>query len=140
MPQLPVQSRPPGSGRARTEVTVAMAGNSRLVYSSTSGRICPDCSQPVAGCRCRRTAALPAGDGIVRVRRETKGRGGKTVTVVSGVPLVGEELKLLAGELKRRCGSGGTLKDGSIEIQGDHAELLVAELQQRGFKVKKAGG
>jgi translation initiation factor 1 len=117
-----------------------MAGNSRLVYSSASGRICPDCSQPVAGCRCRKAAAPPTGDGIVRVRRETKGRGGKTVTVITGVPLIGEELKALSGELKRRCGSGGTLKDGTIEIQGEHTELLVAELQQRGFKAKKAGG
>lgn len=117
-----------------------MSGNSRLVYSSAVGRICPGCSQPQASCRCRKETTAASGDGIVRVRRETKGRGGKTVTVVAGVALGGEELKALAGELKRRCGCGGTLKDGTIEIQGDHAELLVAELQRRGFTVKRAGG
>jgi len=117
-----------------------MSGNSRLVYSSEQGRICPGCSQPVASCRCQKTAPAPGGDGIVRVRREIKGRGGKTVTVVSGLPLSGELLKMVAGELKRRCGSGGTVKDGLIEIQGDHLALVVADLQQRGYTVKRAGG
>jgi translation initiation factor 1 len=83
---------------------------------------------------------VPAGDGTVRVRRETRGRGGKTVTVVTGIPLPDDRLKELAGELKRRCGSGGTLKDGVIEIQGDHAALLVAELAKKGFTAKRAGG
>ncbi|HAD05184.1 MAG: translation initiation factor SUI1 [Desulfuromonadales bacterium GWD2_61_12] len=117
-----------------------MADNSRLVYSSERGRICPGCSQPVAACCCHKPSPAPAGDGIVRVRRECKGRGGKTVTVISGLPLVGEELKTMAGDLKRRCGSGGTVKDGLIEIQGEHLALIVAELQQRGYTVKRAGG
>jgi translation initiation factor 1 len=112
----------------------------RLVWSSESGRVCPGCGSPAAACRCRELKARPAGDGTVRVRRETKGRGGKTVTVVTGIPLAGDELKTLAGELKRRCGTGGTLKDGVIEIQGDHAELLVAELTRRGFQAKRSGG
>jgi translation initiation factor 1 len=77
---------------------------------------------------------------VVRVRRESKGRGGKTVTVIAGVPGNEAALKLLAGELKRRCGTGGTLKEGMIEIQGDHCDLLVTELSGRGFKVKRAGG
>jgi translation initiation factor 1 len=114
--------------------------NSRLVYSSETGRICPACGKPVAACVCRKAAARPAGDGVVRVRRETKGRGGKTVTVITGLPGNEAALKNLAGELKKRCGTGGTLKDGTVEIQGDHAELLVAELQKRGFTVKRAGG
>jgi translation initiation factor 1 len=116
------------------------SGNSRLVYSSESGRICPDCSRPVAQCSCRAKTSRPAGDGIVRVQRETKGRGGKTVTLVTGVPLDEAGVKNLAGELKKRCGSGGTLKEGVIEIQGDHRDLLVSELERRGYKVKRAGG
>jgi len=103
---------------------------SRLVYSTDVGRIRPE--EPAA--------PAPAGDGIALVRRETKGRGGKTVTTVTGVPLEGDELKDLASALKRRCGTGGALKDGVIEIQGDHAELLVGELEKRGFKTKRAGG
>lgn len=114
--------------------------NSSLVYSSETGRICPVCGKPVAACVCRKAAARPAGDGVVRVRRETKGRGGKTVTVITGLPGNDAALKNLAGELKKRCGTGGTLKDGTVEIQGDHAELVVAALRQRGFTVKRAGG
>lgn len=116
------------------------ANNSSLVYSSELGRICPDCGKPVAGCLCRRKPAQTSGDGIVRVQRESKGRGGKTVTVISGVQLEEGALKTLAGELKRRCGTGGTLKDGIIEIQGDHRDLLIAQLEQRGYRVKRAGG
>lgn len=110
-----------------------------LVYSTDGGRHCPDCNQPLDACTCRQ-AVVPQGDGIARVRRETKGRGGKTVTTVSGVPLAGEELKDLAGALKKRCGCGGALKDGVIEIQGDHVALLLDELIKRGFKAKKSGG
>jgi translation initiation factor 1 len=116
-----------------------MKDGTRLVYSSDQGRICPGCGKPVAGCACARSKPSGSGDGIVRVRRESKGRGGKTVTVVVGVPLAGEALRSLAGELKRRCGTGGTVKEGNIEIQGDHADLLVAELQKRGYVVKRAG-
>ncbi len=76
----------------------------------------------------------------MRVRRDAKGRGGKTVTVITGVPLDVDGLAKLAGELKRRCGTGGTVKDWTVEIQGDHADLLVAELQKRGYTVKRAGG
>jgi len=110
-----------------------------LVYSTDSGRHCPECGKPLDACICKQ-AAVPEGDGIARVRRESKGRGGKTVTTVSGVPLAAEALKELATRLKRRCGTGGALKDGVIEIQGDHVELLIAELIQQGFKAKKSGG
>jgi translation initiation factor 1 len=113
--------------------------DARPVYSSSEGRLCPECGKAVALCACL-SREKPAGDGVVRVRREAKGRGGKTVTVVTGIPLGEAELKALAGELKRRCGTGGTLKDWVIEIQGDHVELLMAELVKRGFKVKRAGG
>jgi translation initiation factor 1 len=113
--------------------------NSRPVYSSAQGRLCPGCGQPVANCQCKKAAA-PLGDGKVRVRCERKGHGGKTVTVLSGLPLTEAALTTLAGELKRRCGCGGTIKAGNIEIQGDQAELLLAELLKRGFAAKRAGG
>jgi translation initiation factor 1 len=113
--------------------------NTRPVYSSDQGRLCPECGKAVAHCVCPQREK-PAGDGIVRVRREAKGRGGKTVTVVTGIGLGEADLKALAGELKRKCGTGGTLKEWTIEIQGDHVDLLVAELHKRGFKVKRAGG
>ena len=74
------------------------------------------------------------------MRRETQGRGGKTVTTVSGLGLAEADLRELAGDLKRRCGTGGSVKDYVIEIQGDHREAVVAELEKRGFAVKLAGG
>jgi translation initiation factor 1 len=91
-------------------------------------------------CTCRRSAPAPRGDGIVRVGRETKGRKGNGVTVVTGLPLGGAELAETASQLKRRCGSGGTVKDGVIEIQGDHRDLLVQELGKLGYTVRKSGG
>ena len=114
--------------------------NSRLVYSSEAGRVCPECGKSVAACVCRKQQPAPAGDGIARVRRETKGRGGKTVTVISGLSLDEAGIKALAGELKKRCGTGGTIKDWTIEIQGDHRDLLLAELVKRGIRAKAAGG
>ncbi|WP_010488248.1 translation initiation factor Sui1 [Pseudomonas sp. S9] len=117
----------------------SFAALSGLVYSTDTGRHCPDCSQPVDACICKKNR-VPEGDGIARVRRETKGRGGKIVSTVSGVPLPEEPLKELASALKKRCGCGGSLKDGVIEIQGDHVELLLEELTKRGFKAKKSGG
>lgn len=110
-----------------------------LVFSTDAGRHCPDCSKPVDACICKQTL-IPEGDGIARVRRESKGRGGKTVTTITGVPLPFDDLKELARTLKQRCGTGGALKDGIIEIQGDHVELLLAELLKQGFKAKKSGG
>ena len=115
--------------------------NSRLVYSSETGRICPRCKKPIAGCACSKSAATrPSGDGVVRVGRETKGRKGKGMTLVTGVPLPADELKKLAKELKQKCGTGGTLKDGVIEIQGDHRDALVEMLKARGWTVKRSGG
>ena len=110
-----------------------------LVFSTDAGRHCPDCRQPVDACTCKQTL-IPEGDGIARVRRESKGRGGKTVTTITGVPLAEDALKELATTLKKRCGTGGALKDGVIEIQGDHVELLLAELIKLGYKAKKSGG
>src|SRR5699024_7238602 len=98
--------------------TTSLSGLGGLVFSTDAGRHCPDCSQPVDACTCKGTL-VPEGDGIARVRRESKGRGGKTVTTIAGVPLAEDDLKELASALKRRCGTGGALKDGVIEIQGD---------------------
>jgi len=115
--------------------------NSRLVYSSETGRVCPNCKKSIAGCICRKSAvSAPAGDGVVRVGREVKGRKGKGVTLISGVPLPSDELKSLAKELKQKCGTGGTLKDGVIEIQGDHRDNLIELLRTRGWTVKRSGG
>jgi translation initiation factor 1 len=112
-----------------------------LVYSTEQGRTCPDCRQALADCRCKAAAkTAPAGDGIVRVARETGGRNGKTVTVVRGLPLDAVAIATLGRALKAACGSGGTAKDGVIEIQGDHRDTVVAKLEQAGWKVKRAGG
>lgn len=113
---------------------------SRTVYSTETGRICPNCGQPLAGCRCKKQAPRAQGDGIVRVALEKKGRGGKTVSVITGLTAGNEELKTLAAELKRRCGTGGTLKDGVIEIQGDHRDTLVDLLKSKSYQVKRVGG
>ena len=119
--------------------------SSRLVYSTGAGRLCPECTRPLGECRCRRSkpaqaAPPPPGDGIVRVGRETKGRKGKGVTVIRGVPLAGDELEALATKLKKRCGCGGTVEGGTIEIQGDHRDLLLQELGKLGYTVRKSGG
>ncbi len=114
-----------------------------LVYSSEWGRICPGCEQPVDQCRCRKAATANHGqptDGTVRVGRETKGRKGSGVTLVTGVPGDENTLKKIAAELKKKCGAGGALKEGVIEIQGDHRDKLLEELQKMGYKVKRCGG
>ena len=111
-----------------------------LVYSTEAGRMCPVCRQAVADCRCSVAKPRPAGDGIVRVLRETKGRAGKGVTLVRGLDLDDAALQALGKQLKTACGSGGTVKDGVIEVQGDHCERVIALLQAQGRKVKRAGG
>jgi translation initiation factor 1 len=111
-----------------------------LVYSTDAGRMCPVCRQPVASCVCRQAARPANGDGIVRVARESKGRGGKTVTLVRGLALDDEALAALAKRLRSACGAGGTVKDGVVEVQGDHAGRIVQLLQGEGWRVKRAGG
>lgn len=119
------------------------AASSGLVYSTDSGRTCPTCRQAQADCRCKAlaaAAALAKGDGIARVTREKQGRGGKTVTVVRGLPLQAEALAALGKRLRNACGAGGTVKDGVLEVQGDHAERVMALLLAEGHKAKRAGG
>lgn len=114
-----------------------------LVYSTEHGKTCPTCREALSACLCddaseqERLASL---DGVVRIRRETSGRKGKGVTTVSGIPLPSNELKTLAKTLKRRCGTGGAVKEGVIEIQGDHRDTLREELTTLGYQVKLAGG
>jgi len=111
------------------------------VYSTGAGRTCPKCRRPVEECRCREKAAgRPVGDGYVVVGRQTKGRKGKGVTVISGLPLPESGLADLARDLKKKCGSGGTVRDGVIEIQGDHRDALVEELRRLGYRAKRSGG
>lgn len=111
-----------------------------IVYSTEHGRICPACGKPVAGCICGKSKTVGLADRIVRIGRETKGRKGSGVTVISGVPLDPSGLAALTKEFKKRCGCGGTVKGGIIEIQGDHRDVLFDELQRRGWRVKRCGG
>jgi translation initiation factor 1 len=119
--------------------------DSRLVYSTESGRICPSCGQPTARCTCKKKKTVKKqsiypNDGVVRIRREVKGRKGKTITTVVGVPLNDKKLQQFAKILKRLCGTGGTVKDGVIIVQGDHRDTLLKEIKQQGYTVKLAGG
>ena len=111
-----------------------------LVYSTEGGRMCPHCRHALASCICKAAPKPAPGDGIVRVSRETKGRGGKPVTLVRGLPLDDAAMAALGKRLRTACGAGGTVKDGVIEVQGDHAERLVPLLQAEGWRVKRAGG
>ena len=109
-----------------------------LVYSTEGGRMCPSCRQPTAHCQCKANTAI-IGDGVVRVSRQTKGRGGKSVTLVKGLALDAAALAVLGKQLRAACGSGGTVKDGVIEVQGDHCELVMETLRKHGHQPKRAG-
>jgi translation initiation factor 1 len=110
-----------------------------LVYSTDVGRICPECRLALAACVCKAKAA-PVGDGMVRVSRQTKGRGGKSVTLIKGLALDSLALALLGKQLRTACGSGGTVKNGVIEVQGDHCELVMEALKKHGHSAKRVGG
>ena len=117
------------------------SGPGGLVYSTAGGRMCPACRQALADCRCAALArAVPKGDGVVRVSRETKGRAGKAVTLVRGLPIDDNALAALGKQLRTACGAGGTAKEGVIEVQGDHIERVLAWLAQQGITAKRAGG
>lgn len=112
----------------------------RVVYSTDQGQLCPGCRHPIKQCVCKDIARKPADDGIVRLERQTKGRNGKPVVIIKGLPLSDAELKKLAKELKAKCGVGGSIEDGQILIQGDKRETLVPILEKKGYKVKLSGG
>lgn len=116
--------------------------DARPVYSTETGRMCPTCGRPLKKCNCKRASkgTAPESDGILRIRRETKGRGGKTVTTISGFDDRDEEIKQLAARLKNLCSTGGSSNNGVIMIQGDHREAVRAELERWGFRAKIAGG
>jgi translation initiation factor 1 len=115
--------------------------NSRPVYSTQSGRLCPGCSKPVVACACRKKRPATANTGgAITLWRESKGRAGREVTVIRNLPLDDAGLKQLASRLKSRCGSGGTVSGTEIEIQGDRRTLIKALLEAEGYQVKLAGG
>ncbi len=117
------------------------SGPGGLVYSTETGRTCPVCRNALDACVCAsRAATVASGDGVVRVSREKAGRGGKVVTVVRGVPVDALALAMLGKTLRTACGAGGTVRDGVIEVQGDHCERVIAHLEKAGYKTKRAGG
>jgi len=111
-----------------------------LVYSTETGRLCPGCGQVPKQCRCKKEQRQAPADGVVRISRQTKGRKGAGVSLITGLPLTGVELKTLAKTLKQQCGTGGTIKNGVIEIQGDHRQQLLELLKKAGYTAKLAGG
>jgi translation initiation factor 1 len=113
-----------------------------IIYSTGVGAICPGCRRPRPQCACKSSKGKPlhVDAGVVRVSRQTQGRSGKGVTLITGLPLAAAELASLATELKRRCASGGTVRGDTIEIQGEHRDTLVAELIRRGYTARRAGG
>jgi translation initiation factor 1 len=116
-------------------------GDYRVVYTTEEGALCPECKRPKNKCSCAEARRLSVkGDGNVRVRRETNGRGGKTVTTITGLALNQNELQALLKDLKRTCGAGGAVKDGILEVQGDHCDIVLRELARRGMSAKRAGG
>lgn len=127
-----------GAAPSNDRIMRAMA--TRIVYSTGIGTLCPNCRRAVRDCVCPKGAPGAAGPAIVRVGRETKGRAGRGVTTVTGLPLAADDLEELAGKLKKRCGSGGTVKGGVVEIQGEHRDTVVAELNKLGWPAKKSGG
>jgi translation initiation factor 1 len=111
-----------------------------LVYSTDTGRTCPGCGHPVKQCCCSKEKNRQQDDGVIRVSRQTKGRKGSGVCLITGVNLGEAELKKLAKQLKKKCGAGGAVKNGVIEIQGDHREVLVDILKKSGYEAKLSGG
>jgi translation initiation factor 1 len=136
---------PPNRRFSCMRLLVATRSNSlnesapRVVFSSESGRLCPDCAKAIGACVCAalKKLTVPQGGTAARVKRENKGRGGKTVTVVTDLPLNAIDLEALGKKLRTRCSAGGTTRDGVIEVQGDHVETVFAFLVAEGFKVKK---
>jgi translation initiation factor 1 len=112
----------------------------RIIYSTGLGSLCPNCRRPVRECVCPKGVPGAAKSSAVRVAREIKGRAGKGVTTITGLQLALSDIEELATKLKKRCGSGGTVREGVIEIQGDHRDTIVAELNKMGWPAKKSGG
>ena len=118
--------------------------NSKLVYSTEFGQVCPECQKPISECICKKkkpkSRPETKQDGVIRIRREVKGRKGKTVTVIYGFSFDQGDIKTLTKQLKQQCGTGGSVKDDMIIIQGDHREKLMKLLKAQGHNVKLSGG
>lgn len=114
--------------------------NEGIVYSTEFGKLCPKCGNPVSKCICGKRIPVIPSDGIVRISRETKGRKGSGVSIITGIALDDKDLKKLSKQFKKKCGTGGTVKSGTIEIQGDHRDVLKEELSKLGYTVKLSGG
>lgn len=124
--------------RGAKPIDMQASSNSKLVYSTEGGRTCAACRLALAECSCKSVAAaLPQGDGVVRVSRQSKGRGGKTVTLVRGLAFDATALAVLGKQLRSACGAGGTVKDGVIEVQGDHRDAVMAALVKLGHRPKQ---
>lgn len=122
---------------------MASDNHNPTVFSTEFGRMCPKCGKPLKNCVCKKVEndfPKKNADRIVRLFVDRKGRGGKTVTIIDGLPYSSDQLKDLAKSIKRQCGTGGAIKEGKIEIQGDVRDLILPMLQKLGLVVKKAGG
>ena len=119
---------------------MSKSSGSRAVYSTELGRLCPQCQRATAACVCGKDRPADTGDGVVRIRRESKGRGGKAVTVIEGIPEHPDKLKLICKQLKQRCGVGGAVKGLQLEIQGDQRSTCKQQLETMGYRVKLSGG
>ena len=119
---------------------MSKSSGSRAVYSTELGRLCPQCQRAIAACVCGTGRPADAGDGLVRIHRESKGRGGKAVTVIQGIPEHPDKLKLICKQLKQRCGVGGAVKGSQLEIQGDQRSTCKQLLETMGYRVKLSGG
>lgn len=117
-----------------------MIKKKHIVYSTDKGRFCPNCTQPIDRCKCKTNNQIGTTDGIVRLQRQTKGRAGKPVVIITGLGLAPAELKKLSKKLKSKCGVGGSIEESNILIQGDKRELIKTELESMGFTVKISGG
>lgn len=120
------------------KLTPKFSKSPHLVYSTDQGEMCPGCGKSIKQCVCKK-GYIPTGDGIVRITRDTSGRKGKCVTVITGVLLEAEKLKQMCTQFKKLCGTGGTVKADTIEIQGDHRTTLLAKLTQMGYTTKLSG-
>ena len=115
------------------------SGGSYAVYSTELGRLCPQCQRAIVACVCGKDRPAIASDSVVRIRRESRGRGGKAVTVIEGIPEHPDRLKAICKQLKQRCGVGGAVKDSQLEIQGDQRSNCKHKLEAMGYRVKLSG-
>jgi translation initiation factor 1 len=137
---IPPSQPIPAMEKIKITLGIRFSEGNSPVYSTEYGEMCPECSKSIPLCECTKKKNIAQGDGVIRVSRDTKGRNGKCVSLITGLVLGDEALKAISKKMKQKCGSGGTVKEGVIEIQGDHRELIVSELKKMGYTAKKTGG